>query len=523
MFFIWDKKLNYQLYQMFDTRDEAAKFVDDWLQGSPGYTHADLPIKERDDSPECMEARLLLSDGTYKNPVWFGASWYVERFEDIKTFAHVDPENPEMILFFENREKLSKGRTTAIKPGKFLKKFFSDVLSEDDILKWTDKHKEQYVDVAGLSWARTPEEISAVYQMDATFGSCMQHKMTPVPGRNYNTGGWPLDLPVHPTAVYGAGDLSLAYLHKGNRLLGRALVWEEKGLVGRVYGDIVGIRSALKKYGISTDSDQYNYDTFEGARLLKVEYPWPEPDNDNGHIFRGQPRVVAPYIDGKVDGLAPSDCGEYFIITDQQYADEDGYNPANPTDFKATEPGGYVLGSCKCAKCGKSKRHFYNLYSKDSAGEQVEIWWCERCWEDLAHYSDSGHMRYDREYYTPRRVYVWGHWGESTRWAVEGVDLIVETAEENAIWRRKQDCVDVVGLGWIGNHVIGNHAFKSHADNRWYPLDKKVVVGTHYTLIQEQVADFVIPPNDIYSYINRLQFATAPVIKRPESLFPQWL
>lgn len=527
MFYIWDKKLNFDWGYYFETKEQADTFVVDHVSRRADYSLADLAVKERDDSPECMEARMLLSDGTYTPPAWHAESWYRERFEDIKAFAHVSDIAPENILFFESKAKLSKGRTTPIKPGKFLKKYFADVLNEQDILKWTEKHKEQFVDGSELHWAETGEEIAAVYSMSATFNSCMQHKF-PAKEGDRNSGHFPRDLPVHPTYVYGAGDLSLAYLHKGDRLVGRALVWKEKGLVGRVYGDIVSVRSALKRAGIHTTSDQTDYDTFEGARLLHVPFPYAEDDNGKyDHVYKEQPRIVVPYIDGKVEGLVFSEDKKYLILTDQEW-DEDWTHCENPATFKASDAGGYAYGSCECKMCGKDKRSFNHMYCKGEVeGEYVKTWICTHCFDKHAVYSEMKGLYYNRAEFTQIRVYQNSYWGETSRWAVAEVDDVVKAVD--GLHRFLHDCTMLVDGTYVANHMLSRYAFESCVDGKLYPMTRKITTDEsikrfkgYYSMTREQF-DAIPADQTVEDFLNSIAKPPVTTAVLKESLFGSWL
>jgi hypothetical protein len=102
----------------------------------------------------------------------------------------------------------------------------------------------------------------------------------------------------HPARIYGAGDLQLAYIETDHVIVARCLVWPEKLLMSRCYGDKTLMDSELKKLGYVTfDMGGPKYG-FRGARLLKQK-------NSDGYD-------LMPYIDGPIQGF--NDCGDHYKI-----------------------------------------------------------------------------------------------------------------------------------------------------------------------------------------------------------------
>lgn len=266
------------------------------------------------------EADKMYGEYSGAEPIWMidtstkmqRAIWY-DRYNGyslnnmkVPHFAIVSQSDPLFISYFPDEEKGMLGKRVKIAPGKYLKKYFSDVYTDREIEEYANLHKEKYSDVEIL-WANTPEEISNVYKMPNTgFTSCMQKQDSYFS----NT------IKRNPTFVYGAGDLSLAYVVKDGYLTTRALVWKDKKKVGRVYGDPFILRAGLAKEGIDTRSNNGQFDTFEGARLIK-EF----------HDYDNKKYVIAPYIDGGIRWL--KDDGEYLII------DKEGRYHAEWTDGMA--------------------------------------------------------------------------------------------------------------------------------------------------------------------------------------------
>lgn len=236
---------------------------------------------------------LWMIDDTMKRLIWHDKynGWDYSNIK-VPHFAIVSQSDPMFISYFPDEEKGMLNKRVKISPGKYLKKYFSERYSDLQIEAYANAHKEKYSAVK-INWATTPEEISNVYKMDFVgFSSCMQK-----PDDYFDA-----TIKRNPTFVYGAGDLSLAYVvNPDGQLTTRALVWRDKNKVGRVYGDPFILRAGLSKEGIETKSNNSEFDTFEGARLIK-EF----------HSYDNKRMAVAPYIDGSVRWLKED--GDYLII-----------------------------------------------------------------------------------------------------------------------------------------------------------------------------------------------------------------
>lgn len=186
--------------------------------------------------------------------------------------------HPGLLSYYQTEAKRAQDVRTPIKPGRYLKKFFGDVLTEEEI---------QELAIAWHTWSTPPElhitadadEIEEVYTSGPS--SCMSH------------GADDYASYCHPVRVYAGPDLALAYIKDGDgRPAARALVWPEKMVHGRVYGDYHRLKTALASAGF-TGGD------FDGARIRRL---W----DDDHHC------LVLPYVDGRA-GYATDD-GEFVRL-----------------------------------------------------------------------------------------------------------------------------------------------------------------------------------------------------------------
>jgi len=243
-------------------------------------------------------------------------------------FPHVSQANRMMLAFTESPEKGAKDIQTQIKPGTYLKRFYGEYLSDDEIraivMEWTRIYSD-----AELCFARTPDEIVSVYQTGPN--SCMsgqanQYRTRAIDNVSGNAHFY------HPCEVYGQphSDLTLAYTKNKGGIAARCLVWEDKKRYGRIYGDPTLIERELSELG-------YRREEFVDAKLGRVEV--------RGNNF------LMPYIDGWSE---VKDMGDHFLLTNNYTAQTkkerckfyccsrtDGITPGREV-YTCTECGGEV-------------------------------------------------------------------------------------------------------------------------------------------------------------------------------------
>jgi hypothetical protein len=217
-------------------------------------------------------------------------------------FAHLDEAKHQgMVCFTENDQLGIIDRVTVLTPGRYISRFYETDGKMDD-----DKRRKLIaaIDPTGeLLFAWKPEEIERVYKEGPS--SCMD-----------GTHNFP-GVPCWPPAVYGAGDLACAYtVNNKGRIQSRCMVWPEKKLYGRIYGDVQRMIKLLESEGYENDRDEDhtadgNGHHFDGARLLKVAM------KDKGY-------VVMPYLD---DIGVCIDGGEHWIAAERQPDVEDEEHP----------------------------------------------------------------------------------------------------------------------------------------------------------------------------------------------------
>jgi hypothetical protein len=321
---------------VFDTGREAAE-VARKLTAERGEKVQPRPLA--DDGEWKRREALRFEDGTYQHVPFNDAPWFLGSEPWREHFLHVSTERPDMVAFTESPAKGAADRQTRLKVGVYLTRYFSEVLSPDEIrdiaTAFTSEREENL-----LLFARTADEIERVYVKGPS--SCMAYEADE------------FSSPFHPVRVYAAGDLAVAYIERDEAITGRVLVWPERKIYGRMYGDVTRLRKLLLAAG-------YQNDALDGARMLRVEC---------GDGF------VAPYVDG---ALRARDTGHFLII------DEDGDVTCDRTDG-VTEPMGEPCERCEERHDPSEMRHvhFMNWRGHVSGGD-----WCESCRDERAFLCDA--------------------------------------------------------------------------------------------------------------------------------------
>lgn len=289
-----------------------------------------------DDWRQREQARL--DSGAYQRLPWHDAPWFKGSVGELEHYAHVSTERDGMVAFTEDATKGAADRQTRMRPGAYLQRFYSDKLSADEIQSLAREFAGRFEDNT-LLFATTADEIEHVYTHGPN--SCMSHGL-----RDYNSS-------IHPTRVYAAGDLAIAYTKRADNIVARVLCWPERKTYGRVYGDADRLVPLLDAAGFKSGS-------LRGAKLLRIE----EDDC-----------LVCPYIDTY---YSIDDCGDYLRIG--------GDIPADSTNGLINLEDGEYCPSCE-ERCDPDSFVYI---------EDVEESWCESCAENTFQCARTGE-RYARE------------------------------------------------------------------------------------------------------------------------------
>lgn len=309
--------------------------------------------------------RARFRRGEYKPLPWDLEGWWAALTQEggpcALHFAHVSREDPSQLAFTPDERKGEADRQTRMRPGRYLTRFASHVLSADEIRNWAGRYAAEN-ETAELHIARTADEIQDIYQRGPS--SCMSHGPS-----HYSS-------PVHPVRAYAAGDIELAYIVCDGRVTGRALVVPSKMVHTRIYGDADRMRAALETAGYT-----YSDCALKGSRLARI------PVGDDG--------FVCPYIDYH---STVKDTGEFLVIDAG-----DSLYECQFTDGLTRDVTRDVTRGERCARCedvfdsDSDSLEFYECYGGalcESCSSDV-ISFCEECetycMSDDTRYVENGH------------------------------------------------------------------------------------------------------------------------------------
>jgi hypothetical protein len=187
-----------------------------------------------------------------------------------------DGVGPIMVSYTESEDKGARDRQASpTRIGSYITRFYKH-LSSDDVTALVGRIQAKHRTIV-IKFAKTAEEISDVYircHRWASVQSCMTGDGR---WRSVERDGF------HPVDAYGDSDLQLAYIEKDDQIIARSIVWPEKKIHSRVYGQFEKLQPLFKELGYTSGS-------LEGAKLRKI--PVPSMNNRDREVY------VCPYLDG---------------------------------------------------------------------------------------------------------------------------------------------------------------------------------------------------------------------------------
>jgi hypothetical protein len=238
------------------------------------HFHVVEPVRPIDG--ECEISTLI--EAFDANP-WLGSPYFRENIDRWAEHGARPSNTIEgMLAYYASPAHRAAERLSVIKPGRYLRKFFGDLMDDGTIEVLAQRWSNEFAP-RPLIVTQDADEIENVYRKGPS--SCM----------TFRHGGY--DGECHPARVYAGPDLAVAYIGDENEADGRAVVWPDKKIFGRTYGDNARMEAALKLAGYR----EAKSGEFDRARLQR---------------FEGREGIVCPYLDmvGQVD-----DNGTHLIIT----------------------------------------------------------------------------------------------------------------------------------------------------------------------------------------------------------------
>lgn len=326
-------------------------------------------VKEVTKNWRIRESERFIS-GDYERVPWSGQSWFNNhpQYGDLH-YPHISVESDAcLVAFTSDEDKGENDRQTTMKPRRYLQKFFKEYLMGDaygygeqdatSIIEDFATRFEVAVAKPTIYFAFDRYHIRLIFELShhTVAKSCMTH-----PVSDYSTDG------VHPTEVYGAGDIAVAYLidpsdkeHK--KVIARALVYWDKKIFSRVYPTNGNDGWDRKLKGALIDRG-FQKGNLDGAKLLRLE-------NRRGDI-------ICPYLDGISSVTAD---GANFL-----YIELDGQARAENTNGLLDAGETFYCESCQEDCEGEAD-------DSDSNGNSI----CRTCYEEYYFHCDSCN---ETEYY----------------------------------------------------------------------------------------------------------------------------
>jgi hypothetical protein len=223
-----------------------------------------------------------LQTSVYTAPVFIKPLMQRNKLHDnlVLHFPHTSVEDPTMVAFTPSHEYGKRDRQVRMKVGKYLTKYYSGVLTPEEIRAFANGSKGLEV-----KFAETEAEMRYVYRHGPS--SCMSGHVDEFHD---------IEGDYHPVDVYADGDFRLAYIEPMEKsILARAFVNERHKIWVRAYGD------EANTLGDWLCENGYEHlDTWENCYLKIVK------DDNN--------QFVLPFLDGNTKGVRQKD-GKWLITS----------------------------------------------------------------------------------------------------------------------------------------------------------------------------------------------------------------
>ena len=301
------------------------------------------------------------------------------------------------ISIYQNSDKYIADLHTPMKPGKAMStiapeldnkavdmlvtKFLDAFAQREYTVKTSSKHDDFRKVYTGKMVGTQNINTTGTYKSLAA--SCMRY--------TFDDNDGPMNLPIHPTEVYGSGDFNIIWVEDANGYIGGRVVVYMKHESGKpqpsyIYGACQQALDMLKDHLDSIDAcDIYDSD-WTGAKLSAVK------DYDTqayiGPYLDLEPRAldVCRLPDGTKDSQGNTNTKEYLVIGCGGELDGNGYC------------GVYSDETNRCYNCEENVHEDDTRYS-EYTGET----YCDCCFQDDHFYCDWS----DEYYHNDQHICVW--------------------------------------------------------------------------------------------------------------------
>jgi hypothetical protein len=217
-----------------------------------------------------------------KDPIW----------QEIVKSSHLEHHFPiwnkenNIISYFETLADGLYQRRRLLNVMKYLRKFVPSEYNEK-LSEWA-KQLFSLPENVEFGIVNTRAQIREIYENGPE--SCMKGK----PTRWYKSKKAP-----HPAEVYASKDLGVAYIKRSGKYTARSVVWPDKSIYVRLYGD----DSNLLKQALECNG--YAQGNLEGANLLYIPAD---------KIIKQPCTAIIPYIDGGCSSVGLSKDKKFLVV-----------------------------------------------------------------------------------------------------------------------------------------------------------------------------------------------------------------
>jgi len=322
----------------FNSGKEAEHYAAQLRFSNPGVKFQPRPIAD--------ENNTLMREGMLPL-VWEGV------LRKISAEAVFDPKE-RVIRYFGTEEDRKFNRSQQMVLHQYLRLIFSDSFQyREEIEFWASQQDPCYFDDEVLHFAEDAEDIEFAY------GNCGDQSCMSKSSKWYVQG----EMPVR---AYADGDLTIAYLtdaQRPGRVIARGIVWPERKIFGRLYGNILKLALFLKREGYRFGMGRDWYGARFATEWVSGEYVYEEGSEDYddewgscADRYDEDEGWTAPYLD-IVESLTLSEDRNYFIV------DPDGEYSANNTSGTASHDYDHEFTCRECTRPHHRSSHDYLSFS----------------------------------------------------------------------------------------------------------------------------------------------------------------
>ena len=386
------------------------------------------------------------------------------------------------ISIYQNSDKYLADLHTPMKPGKAI----STIAPELDN-KTVDGLVTEFLDAFAhreytVKTSSKPDDFRKVYtgKMVGTqninttsiykslASSCMRY--------TFDDGDGPMNLPIHPTEVYGSGDFNIIWVEDARGFIGGRVVVYMKHDSGKpqpsyIYGACQQALDMLKDHLDSIDACDIHDSEWSGAKLSAIK----EYDTQAyiGPYLDLEPRAldVRQDYDGTKDSDGNRNTKDYLVITSCGELDGNGYCGIYSEDIN------------RCYNCEE------NVHEDDSRySEYTGNVYCDCCFQDEHFYCDWS----DEYYHNDQHINVWYTDSEGRKRChdvAEGCDGYVWCERDSEYWDADEAYYVEYEDNYVSPTTFEEDYFVSDWDGLIYPNDQMVSTIEDEIVSKDEIDD----------------------------------